>query len=236
MWTNQRAAVRIWEFLFPPLLSEKYVSRATFRKVFLYLSLCGENVSRTIDLCGFLTFWRSWIPFYPCAEVKFRVLPSLEKCRCSALSKQPEEKKKPPFTILEPSASCSLWNGKKQSCSHGTHSDEVSNMFSLGMSWSFTHHCVRELSIGIQAKDFFISSKLQVLQGYYGDRVIWFSQAFRICNHNNNFERPVVNSLPLLAVSVINWKEEAGKKKEKSLIVAELMCFCLLWIVSSSPL
>lgn len=144
--------------------------------------------------------------------------------------------KKPPFTILEPSASCSLWNGKKQSCSHGTHSDEVSNMFSLGMSWSFTHHCVRELSIGIQAKDFFISSKLQVLQGYYGDRVIWFSQAFRICNHNNNFERPVVNSLPLLAVSVINWKEEAGKKKEKSLIVAELMCFCLLWIVSSSPL
>lgn len=144
--------------------------------------------------------------------------------------------KKSPFTILEPSASWSLWNGKKQSCSHGTHSDEVSNMFSLGMSWSFTHHCVRELSIGIQAKDFFISSKLQVLQGYYGDRVIWFSQAFRIRNHNNNFEWPVVNSLLVLAVSVINWKEEAGKKKEKSLIVAELMCFCLLWIVSSSPL
>lgn len=34
----------------------------------------------------------------------------------------------------------------------------------------------------------------------------------------------------------INWKEEAGRKEEKSLIVAERMCFCLLWIVSSSPL
>lgn len=34
----------------------------------------------------------------------------------------------------------------------------------------------------------------------------------------------------------ITWKEEVGKKEEKSLIVAELMCFCLLWIVSSSPL
>lgn len=33
----------------------------------------------------------------------------------------------------------------------------------------------------------------------------------------------------------IIWREEAGKKEEKSLIVAELMCFCLLWIVSSSP-
>lgn len=64
MWTNRRAAVRIWEFLFPPFFLGRHVGSATFRKVFLYLSLCGENMSETIELCGILTFWKSWIPFY----------------------------------------------------------------------------------------------------------------------------------------------------------------------------
>lgn len=117
MWTNQRAAVRIWEFLFPPLLLERYVRDATFRKVFLYPSLCGENMSETIELCSILTFWRSWIPFNSYAEVKFRVLQrAWKECRCWACSKQPQEKK---ICFCNPWASFIPQSVLRQSYSHG---------------------------------------------------------------------------------------------------------------------
>ncbi len=236
MWTNQRAAVRIWEFLFPPLLLENYVSLATFRKVFLYLSLCGENVSGTIDLCGILTFWRSWIPFYSCTEVKFRVLEEPGKnAGVQLAANSPKKKKKSPFTIPEPSSSRSLWKG--------TRNDEVSNISGL-QSW----HVFGHLHINV-SKNYLLEAR---------PRISSFHPNWR---SYRDFTEKGLSDFPKLSIYVttttslngqlstrchcwlwafrvkqINWKEDAGRKEEESLIVAELMCFCLFWIVSSSPL
>lgn len=233
MWTNQRAALRIREFLFPPLLLEKYVSLTTFRKVFLYLGLWGEDVSRTIDLCGILTFWRSWIPFCSYAEVKFRVLQSLEKCRCSACSKQPADKSpspsplhpaacdKPPFTWHS-----QWWTFQYLQSWHVLviYTSLYQRTFSWKRSQGFLHFVQHGGPVGVLQREGL--SDFPRLSIYVTASIRLSGQLSTGC-HRWQW---------VLRLKQINCKGEAGKKEEKSLIVAELMCFCLLWIVSSSPL
>lgn len=67
-------------------------------------------------------------------EVKFWILQRVWKeCRCSACSKQPEEKKKT-VSIRHPWAVFILQPVHRQSCSHGNRNDEFSNISAL-QSW-----------------------------------------------------------------------------------------------------
>lgn len=162
---------------------------------------------------------------------------SSKEFRCSACSKKPEEKNlsSPSWSLLHP-AVCEKAQAKL-------------------FTWTFAMMkfpifailaCIGHLHI-IVSKNYLLEAKPRISSFHPNWR------SYRDFTETSHFPRLSIYTQPqpflngqlsthchrrqwVFRVKQINWKEEAGREEEKSRIVAELMCFCLLWIVSSSPL